>query len=659
MQETNTPGSNFTVEQTRVQDDNSSCSSSQEHIAPGASCVTWDEKAEIVESEAGNCDINEVPEMAFDVDVQEMNLKVISSAIENRKWNIVLKKDVKCQTKWEVERTDDGNIVSNENRENGNFESYFELVKVKKYGLLYSMKPLQRYSYFWFKSYNFPCPLFSNKENSENHAPNAGLGVGDEICNGSQAESVICYPSSSGSTVSDMLDPANDGIITSVNDSQNTQTEFSVVHPVGKMSIGHDDESEPVTSTKTGVLEPRNGHQCISYQKIPPATINEKIGNGSTVNLLTSPPLEQKKLSSNPIDGFETSKLTISPPLPSFPNASIAWTGETSGKFSVRSAYKLSLGEIRGEEDPVWRAVNRYEGLQKIRIFLWLVCNEKLMTNGERLRRHFTNIGSCPLCGFELEDVNHVLRTCPNVISIWYSLIRQDQMQRFLSMPLREWVLENLKAPERFSTAASWELLFGAVLWNIWLARNAVVFKSSSCLSIPIIQSSKLLVERTRQAYGDVRGFVQAGSPNAATIKWSPPEDGWFKLNTDGATRQQDGLSTCGGVLRAHSGSWSFGFFKFIGFCSVFEAELWGEDCRQGHLCSLLFHIRSFLQRNWEVHVVHVSRSANSVADRLAKLAIPGNNCVTYLANPPPSIVPMLQGDIASHLVPNDPLYVS
>ncbi|KAK8580607.1 hypothetical protein V6N13_143684 [Hibiscus sabdariffa] len=150
----------------------------------------------------------------------------------------------------------------------------------------------------------------SGKSSEPDHAPNAGLGMGDEICNGSQAESVICDPSSSGSTVFDMHDPTSDRIITSVNDSQNTQTEFSVVHPVGKMSIGHDDESEPGTSTKTGVLEPRNGHQGISYQKIPPATINEKIGNGSTVNSLTSPPLEQMKLSFNPKDGFETSKLS-------------------------------------------------------------------------------------------------------------------------------------------------------------------------------------------------------------------------------------------------------------------------------------------------------------------------------------------------------------
>ncbi|KAK8648887.1 hypothetical protein V6N13_129629 [Hibiscus sabdariffa] len=150
----------------------------------------------------------------------------------------------------------------------------------------------------------------------------------------------------------------------------------------------------------------------------------------------------------------------MSPPIPSFPNASIAWIGEASGKFSVRSAYKLSLGEISGEEDP----------------------------------------------------------------------------------------------------------------------------------------SSRVLVERTLQAYGDVRGNVRTGHTIAATIKWSPPEEGWYKLNTDGATRKQD---------------------------------------------------------------VHVLRRANSVADRLAKLAIPGSNCVTYLANPPPSIVPILQGDIASHLVSYDPLYVS
>ncbi|GMI93483.1 hypothetical protein HRI_003017600 [Hibiscus trionum] len=78
-----------------------------------------------------------------------------------------------------------------------------------------------------------------------------------------------------------------------------------------KVSISHDDESEPATS-KTGAFEQRNGHQSTSNQKILWTTFNEQIGNGSPVNSLTSsPPLEHMKISFNPIDGFQTSKLRL------------------------------------------------------------------------------------------------------------------------------------------------------------------------------------------------------------------------------------------------------------------------------------------------------------------------------------------------------------
>ncbi|XVF40341.1 hypothetical protein PTKIN_Ptkin01aG0105600 [Pterospermum kingtungense] len=81
-----------------------------------------------------------------------------------------------------------------------------------------------------------------------------------------------------------------------------------------KVSIGHDGESETATSTKLGVLEQRNGQQGI-YQKNPWTTFDEQIENGSPVNSLTSsPPLEHMKISFNPIDGFETSKLRLQIP---------------------------------------------------------------------------------------------------------------------------------------------------------------------------------------------------------------------------------------------------------------------------------------------------------------------------------------------------------
>ncbi|KAH1067026.1 hypothetical protein J1N35_032013 [Gossypium stocksii] len=36
------------------------------------------------------------------------------------------------------------------------------------------------------------------------------------------------------------------------------------------------------------------------------------------------------------------------------------------------------------------------------------------------------------------------------------------------------------------------------------------------------------------------------------------------------------GLATAGGVVRDKEGQWIMGFHRFLGKCSVFNAELWG-----------------------------------------------------------------------------------
>ncbi|KAL4278446.1 hypothetical protein GQ457_03G003940 [Hibiscus cannabinus] len=78
------------------------------------------------------------------------------------------------------------------------------------------------------------------------------------------------------------------------------------------------------------------------------------------------------------------------------------------------------------------------------------------------------------------------------------------------------------------------------------------------------------------------------------------------------------------------------------------------EDRRLGHICTLILHIQMLLRRSWEVRVLHVLRRDNSVADRLAKLANTDSNCVMYFEDPPPSIVQILQRDVASTSVTHD-----
>lgn len=59
-------------------------------------------------------------------------------------------------------------------------------------------------------------------------------------------------------------------------------------------------------------------------------------------------------------------------------------------------------------------------------------------------------------------------------------------------------------------------------------------------------------------------------------ISWNRPTNGWFKLNTDGASRGNPGLATAGGAIRDEYGEWNGGFAINIGICSAPLAELWG-----------------------------------------------------------------------------------
>lgn len=47
-------------------------------------------------------------------------------------------------------------------------------------------------------------------------------------------------------------------------------------------------------------------------------------------------------------------------------------------------------------------------------------------------------------------------------------------------------------------------------------------------------------------------------------------------MNSDGAVKWDCHVAGCGGLMRDQFGSWIWGFTKFVGMCSVLEAELWG-----------------------------------------------------------------------------------
>ena len=58
-------------------------------------------------------------------------------------------------------------------------------------------------------------------------------------------------------------------------------------------------------------------------------------------------------------------------------------------------------------------------------------------------------------------------------------------------------------------------------------------------------------------------------------VKWSKPPEGWFKLNSDGASCGNLGKAGGGGLIRDCSGKWLKGYARSIGLATSVSAEFW------------------------------------------------------------------------------------
>ncbi|KAL4335605.1 hypothetical protein GQ457_07G017880 [Hibiscus cannabinus] len=116
------------------------------------------------------------------------------------------------------------------------------------------------------------------------------------------------------------------------------------------------------------------------------------------------------------------------------------WRWGKSRTFTVRSAYQAIHTPSTTTNETHWSKIWRLPVPQRIRVFMWLVFRQRLLTNAERFRRHLTLSDSCPLCHSAPETIDHMLRTCPRARHGWEAVIRPSNLDAFLSLPFSEWL---------------------------------------------------------------------------------------------------------------------------------------------------------------------------------------------------------------------------
>jgi ribonuclease HI len=285
----------------------------------------------------------------------------------------------------------------------------------------------------------------------------------------------------------------------------------------------------------------------------------------------------------------------------------IAWFYETSGIFTVKSAYRLAINEDRANragsstsnhlDRPLYKVLCNVEVPPKVGIFAWKLALDGLATQDKRRRRGLVASDLCEVCGATSETSHHTVVTFTRARALCH------EMRKIWCLPGEEqvcdtepdWLIILLSTLNQEQRA---QVLL--VMWRAWFLRNNIIFgngQESIVGSTSFLESywitlngikqkrSPAEMERGKEPMGEFlrEGRMQPSmdKSNEESVRWSPPRPGWVKVNTDAGFCGDRGIGSFGVMVRNQDGEVLLTAWNILPHCgSVEEAEV--EACLQG-----------------------------------------------------------------------------
>lgn len=222
----------------------------------------------------------------------------------------------------------------------------------------------------------------------------------------------------------------------------------------------------------------------------------------------------------------------------------VVWGHEPSGHYSTKSAYNISREPKVGDSTD-WNWIWEKPITPQIQIFLWQCCHLKVMMNTFLRHRGIDVETGCRMCHRGDETLDHIFHYQPLAIT-WYSPLKKGHL-----FPPTLWV-------DQVQSVQLW--VIGQWPWmEICLCPSTMVSLETTFKYIFEGRTNdsplQLCLGWAAEAQATHKVVSQEVSCSPTMMRWYPPDEGWFKPNSDDSVAGNPGRVGAGGVLRDSNGN--------------------------------------------------------------------------------------------------------
>ncbi|KAL0454967.1 UNVERIFIED_CONTAM: putative ribonuclease H protein [Sesamum latifolium] len=260
-------------------------------------------------------------------------------------------------------------------------------------------------------------------------------------------------------------------------------------------------------------------------------------------------------------------------------------------KLSKHRAFttKFAWEEIRNHQpvQPLYRSLWSKLIMPNIWIFAWIFIHNWIPVDDRLKQKGITLASKCCCCEAE-ETVLHLFLHNKQSLEVWGYFAAKFQINipqtNDIASIIQSWKHRlSIKPHIR-------DVIPILILWNIWYLRNASKHEGVPFKANTIIRKTTTYLQNLYKSGLMKSEFIQgdffainslhipiqskAHHQRATIVHWRKPQEGWFKLNTDGTSKGNPGISDAGGIPRDHLGRVIFAFQEPLGDTTNTKAEL-------------------------------------------------------------------------------------